>query len=673
MKTMRVRVAAGDGVEDARRAVEDVLELLNRHFRPRGVEFVGAAEGEDDWTIALYWKDFGGIEKEEFEAVYERFKRAQKPVIHVFFKEPDEGIGEALKAFKEAFAERYGHFYCHFETLDAVRFQLAAQSLSMLPGGVGERDVLTVEDGQVRLGKEPVAKMENLSFAKLNAKRKSLVRQIAAAAAEAAGLEAEAKASPEDEDLQEVWRVARIRHHDLREELKQHDGFLFNVAVSFAKVTAEETSERTRKAWKLFQQGKVQEANKLLDWDVLKESTEQHRTLFRAQKEAFEKNLQEYLTKAKITMADDSMTMAERVDAASRAYDEAIAIAREIHWEDEKLVEVFFDYAYLVAQQNRFQLSIQLYGEALQIRRRLAEGHQEACKRNLVATLNNLALLHYNTQRLEEAEREYAEALKIGRQLAAGNPEVYEPDVATTLNNLACLHSNTQRLREAEAEYKEVLEVRRRLAARIPEAYEPDVAAALNNLAILHKNTRRLWEAETEYMEALETYRRLAAESLEAYEPDVAMTLNNLARLHHKTQQLSAAEKEYKEALETYRRLAAGSPEAYEPDVAMTLNNLANLHSDTQRLVEAEAEYKEALEIYRRLAAGSPEAYEPDVAMTMYNLGEFYEVSGRLQEALAAARDALEAYVRCAESNPLQFEKDMEDARALVKRLEEKG
>ena len=168
MKTVKVHVAAGPEVEDARWTVEDVLELLNRHFRPR-VEFVAAGQGEGDWTIALYWKDFGEMGRETFEEVYERFKKEKRPVIHVFFTEPDEGIGEALKAFKEAFAERYGHFYCHFETVDAVRFQLVAQSLSMLPGGSGnERTELAVEDGVVRLGNELVAKMANLSFGSMS-------------------------------------------------------------------------------------------------------------------------------------------------------------------------------------------------------------------------------------------------------------------------------------------------------------------------------------------------------------------------------------------------------------------------------------------------------------------------------------------------------------------------
>lgn len=432
MKTVRVYVAAGEGVEDARRAVADVMEMLNRHFRPMGVEFVGAAEGEGDWAIALYWKDFGGMGREAFETVYERFKKEKKPVIHVFFKEPEEGVAEALKAFKEAFAEKYGHFYCHFETADAVRFQLAAQSLSMLQGGASERDALTVEDGEVRLGKEPVAKMENLSFAKLNRKRRNLLEDIAQTETRVAQLEEEAAEAPDDADLQEALREERVKRHDLQEALKQHDGFLFNVAISFAKATAEETSERTRKAWALFQQGKVQEANKLLDWDVLKESTERNRTLFQAQKAAFEKNLQEYLTKATIVMADDSLTMAERVDAASRAYDEAIAIAREIHWEDEKLAEVLFDYAYLLGQQHRFQHSIQLYLEALDIYRRLAVWSQESYEPYVAATLNNLGLLHSNLQQLSEAESEYVEALKICRRLVEGGLIVFEPYVADT-------------------------------------------------------------------------------------------------------------------------------------------------------------------------------------------------------------------------------------------------
>ena len=641
MRTVRVHVAAGEEVAEARRAVWDVMEMLNRHFRPRGVEFAGAGEGAGDWTIAIYWKDFGEMGREEFEAVYAKFRKEKKPIIHVFFKEPDEGIGEALKAFKEAFAERerYGHFYCHFETADAVKFQLAAQSLSLLPGGGGS-DLLTVDGGVVRMGAEPVAKMEDLPFARLNAKRKSLVRQIAAAEAEVLGLEADAKATPEDADLQEVLRAARERRHDLKEEMKLHDGFLFNVAVSFAKATAEETSERTRKAWALFQQGKAQEANKLLDWDVLDESAERTRRLFRAGRDAYEKNLQEYLAKAKIVMADDSMAVTERVDAASRAYGEAIAIARDIHWEDEKLAEVLFDYAYLLDRQHRFQPSIRLYIEALEIFRRLAATSPAVYEQCVANTLNNLALLHAATQRLVEAEAEYTEALEIyRRRLAATSLAVYEQGVAMTLNNLANLHGAVQHM-----------------------------AITVNNLAILDGATQRVAEAEAECAGALEIWRRLSAVNRELYEPYVAMTLNDLANIHDKTRRFAEAEAELKEALTMQREFVAVRSEAHEPALAMMLDSLATLHKDTQRFAEAEAEYVEALSLFRKVEATRKDSQRVEVAGTLCNLSELYEACGKTEDALKAAREALETCERSSDCSHIK--EQLERARALVKRLE---
>lgn len=353
MKTVRVRVAAGDGVEDARRAVEDVLELLNRHFRPRGVEFVGAAEGGDDWTIALYWKDFGEMGREEFETDYERFKKEKKPIIHVFFKEPDEGIGEALKAFKEAFAERYGHFYCHFETVDAVRFQLAAQSLSMLPGGAGERDALAVEDGEVWLGKEPVAKMENLPFAKLNKHRQRLAQKLCEAERDVAGLEKEALENPHDRELADDLRNARVKWSEAREALSSCDQNLFDRAIYFARQSAEEMDERILRARELFDQGRVAEAAEILDAGQIMESYgEATAALVKAREQldheqiaVGRKTVQSLVASAEMAQANMEWDEQERIRRACAAYDDAIRVAKECHLPEEEMAEILFDYA----------------------------------------------------------------------------------------------------------------------------------------------------------------------------------------------------------------------------------------------------------------------------------------------------------------------------------------
>ena len=226
MKTIRVFVSASDDLGDVKAAVQDLLVHLNRYFKTRGVEFVPTLPSEGptdgDLALALYWKDFGSLPQAEFDKAYDSFKASQAPKIYVFSRDPDNDIAEALKAFRDSFADRYGHFYCRFEAVDSVKFQLAVQGLSILPG-METKDELKVDGGVVRLGNEPVAKLESLPFAKLNAKRRSLLRQIKSAQDEIGGLEADSADSPDDEDLLSALRDARVRRHDLEEELKQYD------------------------------------------------------------------------------------------------------------------------------------------------------------------------------------------------------------------------------------------------------------------------------------------------------------------------------------------------------------------------------------------------------------------------------------------------------------------
>jgi len=128
---------------------------------------------------------------------------------------------------------------------------------------------------------------------------------------------------------------------------------------------------------------------------------------------------------------------------------------------------------------------------------------------------------------MKEAEAAYQEALDILRQLAKANPAAYQADVAETLNNLAILFKNNERMKEAQAAYQEALEIYRQLAKADSAAYLPDVALTLNNLTTLYKDTQRTEEAEAAFREALDIRRQLAKTNPATYQPDVATTLNN--------------------------------------------------------------------------------------------------------------------------------------------------
>ena len=289
--------------------------------------------------------------------------------------------------------------------------------------------------------------------------------------------------------------------------------------------------------------------------------------------------------------------------------------------------ENFWDTACSVAKECT---SVDLYDEAGRILLPTLENAKRTGSAPLAGTcLHIQGDIHSDLNRYDEAEREYGEALAIRRELAEKVPEKYLPLVAGTLNGLGILHNDRKRYDEAEREYGEALAIRRELAKKVPEKYLPDAAKTLNNLGALHWNQNRHDEAEREFGEALSIYRELAGKVPGKHLFYAALTLNNLATLHSDRNRHDEAEREFGEALSTYRELAEKAPEKYLPYAALTLNNLALLHEARDRYDEAEREFGEALKIRRELAEKVPEKYLPAVAMTLYSLALFHAPRGR--------------------------------------------
>ena len=166
------------------------------------------------------------------------------------------------------------------------------------------------------------------------------------------------------------------------------------------------------------------------------------------------------------------------------------------------------------------------------------------------------------------------------RQLAKANPAAYQPNVAPTLNNLAILYGDTQRMKEAESSLPgspgHSSPTGEGESGRLPAGCCADAEQPGGPL----RDTQRMKEAEAAFQEALDICRQLAKANPAAYQPDVARTLNNLATLYSTTQRMKEAEAAYQEALDIYRQLAKANPAAYQPNVAETLNNLGGLYHE---------------------------------------------------------------------------------------------
>ena len=666
MKTIKVFIASSEELRLERLEFTDMIQQLNRILKPRGVEIdpvkweyldasMGPLHKQEEYNrelkrceicLVLYWTRFGDYTKSELDTAYSELCAGRNPQkLYVYFKDAND-ITPELKTFKESFSTKYGHFFCRFENVDTMKLNFLLQ-FEDYQNKTSEA-LLKVRDSRVVVDGLPFVELKNVPFAGNNPEYLQLLKQIEAT-------QARVLKYPDDREF-------RQELHDLQERRKAMESSLLDTAKLITRLSSTVTSARLAEAMRLFEAGDNKGANAILNLDEISHDAEANAARIDAAREieaesvkALESNIEEY--RLKIKTLQNAMEKGW-VNEVIAVYDKAVSVARN-RIALEKFAKLLLEYAVFLQENKQYHLIGSLYDEALSKYRGFARQNPEAFDSDVAMTLNNLAILHKNTQRFDMAEQEYGEALEIYRRLAEKNHEAFDSDVAMMLNNLANLHSDTQRLDKAEQEYNEALEIYRRLTEKNLEAFDSDVARTLNNLATLHSDTQRFNEAEQEYGEALEIYRRLAEKNHETFDSDVARTLNNLATLHSDTQRFDKAEQEYGEALEIYRRLAEKNSEAFDSDVAMTLNNLAILHKNTQRFDKAEQEYGEALEIYRRLAEKNPEAFDSYVAMTLNNLATLHSNTQRFNEAEQEYGETLEIYRCLAEKNLEAFDSDV--------------
>ena len=675
MKTIKVFIASSEELKLERHEFTDMLQQLNRILKPRGLEIepvkweyldasMGPVHKQEEYNrelktcqmcLVLYWTKFGEYTESELNTAYTELCAGRNPQkLYVYFKDAAE-ITPELQAFKDSFATKYGHFYCRFENVDTMRLSFLLQFEAYQ--NQRSESLLKIRDSKVEIDGQSLVELKQVPFAGNNAEYLQLLRDIERA-------QARVLKYPDEGDF-------RQELHDLTERRETMERSLLETAQLITRLSTTVSSARLAEAIRLFEQGDNKGADAVLNLVEIDRDAAANAARIRAAREleaealrGLETNIEEYRLKIKTlqnAMAEEWLTEVVAV------YDKAVAAARG-QIAPEKLAGLLRDYADFLLKNKQYHRIGSLYAESLTIWRRLMQENPDAFAPDVAGTLNNLAILHADTQCQAQAEAEYEEALAIYRRLKQQRPDAFEAATARILNNLANLHHATRRYAQAEAEYEEVVAIYRCLTRKYPDAFEADAATAmaLNNLALLHGNARRYAQAEAGYEEGLAICRRWVRKNPDVFEPSMVMMLNNLALLHGNTQRYAQAEKEYEEALAICRRSAQKSSDGFSSDVAMTLFNQALLYQNTQRHSQAEKAYGEALSIYRRLAQKNPDSFERNVAATLNNLAYLHGNARCHSQAEGEYEEALAIYRRLARKNPDVFEADM--AMTLVNR-----
>jgi len=157
---------------------------LNRILKPRNIqlepvlwEYLDASMGpkhkQDEYNeelktcemcMVLYWTKFGEYTKSEFDTAYEELCAGRNPrKLYIYFKDTDAITPELLE-FRDNFATKYGHFYCHFENVDTMRLNFLLQFDDYINKN-GQQNLLKVRDSRVEVDGKPFVELQNVPFA----------------------------------------------------------------------------------------------------------------------------------------------------------------------------------------------------------------------------------------------------------------------------------------------------------------------------------------------------------------------------------------------------------------------------------------------------------------------------------------------------------------------------
>ncbi|MCU1266979.1 MAG: Tetratricopeptide 1 repeat-containing protein [Acidobacteria bacterium] len=251
-----------------------------------------------------------------------------------------------------------------------------------------------------------------------------------------------------------------------------------------------------------------------------------------------------------------------------------------------------FHYAVFLWKHNRVAEAEKYY------RKYLEDFASELSLEERAGALNNLGLLHWDSNEYEKGLAECQEALEIFKELSIDNEDRYLAQVAGGLNNVAMFYGELDDDRKALQGYEEALKIYRRLAEKSP-LYLFDVAKLLSNAGSITTAKKDHKRALAQFKEALAILNALSKTKLPDIPFYVATALHNLGRLYADMGDYKLAAEAYEDSLSIRLDLAKTNPMVYLPEASCTLSNLAFLYFKAAPDREKSVDY--ALETIRVL------------------------------------------------------------------------
>ena len=671
MKLIKIFLASSEEMDYDRMVFGNLLRRLDDVYEKRGVrlklfewEDYDAAFNdrrkqdeyndkvrESDVFLALFYKKAGKFTVEEFDVASEAFKEKASPKVYAYLRDLQEGESASpeLEEFKHRLFDEMGHYWCRYDSRDSLQLQFVMQ-LQLVESSM--EDSLKVENGEICIDGMKVASMDRLKFASANEDYVKMSEELAALLPKIEKARLRLEKFPDDEDLIDDLQQKLDKYNKLKEEFADYQKILFDSAKRVARLQGERITERMRRAMDAFNEGRVREANIILDEAEADarhnlEDYRQSREITEQKRRTVICSIEELILKTSTIMADTSIPIGNRVSLVDMIYAQADEMAQEIGYDEGKHAKLLNDYGYFLDDYAQYRRALAVQEKNLTIRKRcLGEDAPDTA-----ASYNDIGLVFLNLGDYAKALDSFEKALSI-RERVLGEED---PATAKSYNNIGLVYTN----QGDNAKALESLEKALRIREHVLGDNDLAVASSYGNIGIVY---RRMGEYE-KALEHLEKALRIQEHVLGENHTSTAASYGNVGVVCWNLGEYSKA-LEYHEKALGIRLLLLGEN---HPATATSYSNIGLVYG-------SQGEYAKALEYH-----------EKDLKITKRFFGENHPSTAKSYNNVgldcACMRDyarALENYdkarIICTtlfgedDSRAIEVRKKMEDIQQLVDR-----
>lgn len=592
LRTVKVFIASSDELTPERKAFDTLFNHLNSIFNARGVrlelvrwEFLDSSMGllhkqeeynreikKCDICVVMFWQKFGEYTEAELKVADAEMREGRKPIkIYTFFKEPGD-ISATLQEFKDSFDRVYGHFYGKFDCSDKLQLDFVLQLERYL-----HSNLVKVEDSQVKIDKVVVAHLDNVGFAAGNEKYKTLRERLQTLEQDITSLDTICQTTP-NPTIENMLNEKKAERCKLKEELREHEQLLLGAAVRVAQFAGERISDRMKRAIELFEQGKIREANVVLE--EAKYDADEILRGVREVKSVGRQSIDELLLKASYMLVDETLPIDERIVKTEEIYTTAYQLAKECDYEGEKYCELLFSYAEFLLNYAKYDEAIDVYQQILEI----GENIQEDYDVKIAKAYNGIGLTYYHKGSLDKAVENLLKSLDI-REKKYG---VNHPDVGRSCNNIGYVLYRQNKYMEALEYFYRALDIK----LKVNGEKHLDTAITYNNIGLVYlENNIDIVQAYSNIRQAFDIKKQV----LDKDDIKLADSYSDLGRVLCEKAEYEQAHDCHKKAI-YIRRVKLGNK---HPNVAKSHYYIGVLYFKEKKYAEALGEFKQAYEIMK--------------------------------------------------------------------------